>query len=199
MVLVREWNWAKNFVFSSIEVSNLSLIEKAKLVNKIELFLTKNSMIDYVVDTAILLSIYEASTKLLNKNVEFVQKAGLSNQQFIILIHLAKDPNLPYLAREKHVKPMMASELAESMGVSRANITNLLTVMIAKGLIKQVEDDKDRRIKRLTLTSKAEELIIGLKKGRLISNKENLNGFSEKEKEQFHSYLKRITENILNS
>lgn len=156
-------------------------------------------MIKYVIDTAILLSILEASTKLLSKNVEFVQKAGLSNQQFIILIHLAKDPNLPYLAREKHVKPMMASELAESMGVSRANITNLLTGMMAKDLIKQVEDKKDRRIKRLTLTAKGEKVILGLQKGRLESNKENLKGFSKDEKDQFHSYLKRITENIMQS
>lgn len=156
-------------------------------------------MIDYVVDTAILLSIFEASTKLISKNVEFVQKAGLSNQQFIIMIHLAKDPNLPYLARERHDKPMMASELAESMGVTRANITNLLTGMMAKDLIIQVEDKNDRRIKRLTLTAKGEEVIRGLQKGRLESNNQNLKGFSEEEKKQFHQYLQRITENIMNS
>jgi len=156
-------------------------------------------MIDYVVDTAILLSIYEASTKLVSKNVEFIQQAGLSNQQFIILIHLAKDPNLPYLAREKHEKPIMAAELAESMDVTRANITNLLTGMMAKDLITQVEDKNDRRIKRLTLTLKGEDVIASLQAERLISNKQNLKGFSEIEKEQFHNYLQRITENIMNT
>ena len=54
-------------------------------------------MIDKCLETAVLLGIYEAAVRLVSKNVEFVQKAGLSNQQWIVLIHLAKDPNLPYL------------------------------------------------------------------------------------------------------
>jgi len=92
-------------------------------------------MIEKCLETSILLGIYETAIKLVSKNVEFVQKAGLSNQQWIILIHLAKDPNLPYLIRERHDKPMMASELADSLGVTRANITNLISVLMNKKLI----------------------------------------------------------------
>jgi len=94
---------------------------------------------------------------------------------------------------------MMASELAASMGVTRANITNLLTGMMAKDLITQVEDKNDRRIKRLRLTSTGEQVIKGLQERRQISNKHHLQGFSQEEKEQFHSYLQRITDNIMNS
>ena len=93
----------------------------------------------------------------------------------------------------------MASELAESMGVTRANITNLLTGMMAKDLIVQVEDKNDRRIKRLTLTEKGEAVIVGLQQGRQVSNQQNLKGFSEEEKKQFLSFLQRTTHNIMNT
>lgn len=156
-------------------------------------------MIDKCLETSILLGIYEAGIKLVNKNVDFIRKTGLSNQQWIILIYLAKDPNLPYLIREKHEKPMIASELAEALGVTRANITNLLVALISKKLITQTEDKDDRRIKRLVLTSKAEKLIAQMHPERLASNKEMLAGLSMKEKEQLLSYLQRITLNILNS
>jgi len=156
-------------------------------------------MIEKCLETSILLGIYETAIKLVSKNVEFVQKAGLSNQQWIILIHLAKDPNLPYLIREKHDKPMMASELADSLGVTRANITNLISVLMNKKLIKQIEDKSDRRIKRLVLTPKAEQLVKEMHPERMKSNKEHLKGLTTEEKKQFLSHLQKITFNIMNN
>lgn len=155
-------------------------------------------MIEKRLETSILLGMYEAAIKLVSKNVEFVQKAGLSNQQWIILIHLAKDPNLPYLIREKHDKPMMASELALSLGVTRANITNLLSVLMDKKLVKQIEDKDDRRIKRLTLTPKAEKMITEMSPERMKSNEMHLKGFTKVEKEQFLGLIQKITQNIIN-
>lgn len=156
-------------------------------------------MIEKNLDTSILLSIYDTAIKLVNNNVEFIRKADLSNQQWVILIHLAKDPNLPYLIRENHEHPIKASELAESLGVTRANITNILSVMMDKGLIIQVEDKEDRRIKRLILTSKAEKLIKDMHPERMKSNKLHLEGLSFSEKEQFLDKLQKITLNIMNS
>jgi len=156
-------------------------------------------MIEKCLETSILLGIYETAIKLVSKNVEFIQKAGLSNQQWIILIHLAKDPNLPYLIREKHNKPMMATELAESLGVTRANITNLLNVLITKKLVKQIEDKEDRRIKRLVLTDKAERLIMRIHPDRMESNKAQLKGLNIQEKKQFLSHLQLITKNMMES
>lgn len=155
-------------------------------------------MIEKSIDTSVLLGIYEAAIKLLSKNVAFVQKAGLSNQQWIILIHLAKDPNIPYLIRRPHYKPIMASELAESMGVTRANITNLLSVLMEKSLVRQIEDKEDRRIKRLVLTPKGERLIKSMQAGRVESNKSYLVGLSNEEKETLLKTLQKITENIMN-
>jgi len=153
-------------------------------------------MIKKTLDTSILLGLYETAMLLIKKNVEFVAKQGLTNQQWVILIHLAKDPNLPYLIREKHTKPLMASELADSLGVTRANITNLLTTLIDKDLIQQIEDKQDRRKKRLVLTNKGERLISSMQSERARSNAEMLVGLSKNEKESFLSYIQKATENI---
>lgn len=155
-------------------------------------------MIEKSIDASVLLSIYEATVKIIGKNVPFVQKAGLSHQQWIILLHLAKDPNIPYLMRRPHYKPMMASELAESMGVSRANITNLLSVLMDKSLIRQIEDKEDRRIKRLVLTAKGENLIKSMQADRVESNKTYFVGLSSEEKEILLMTLQKITDNIIN-
>jgi len=156
-------------------------------------------MLEKCLETSILLGIYETAIKLVSKNLEFVQKAGLSNQQWVILIHLAKDPNLPYLIRETHENPMMASELADSMGVTRANITNLLSILMEKKLVKQIEDKVDRRIKRLMLTPKGKKLIENMQPERIASNKEHLKGLTKEEKKQFLLYLQKITDNIMKS
>ena len=153
-------------------------------------------MIEKTMDTSILLGLYETAMLLIKKNVEFVAKEGLTNQQWVILIHLAKDPNLPYLIREKHTKPLMASELADSLGVTRANITNLLTTLIDKKLIKQIEDKEDRRKKRLILTQRGEDLIKKMQPARQHSNEVMLKGLSDKDKEQFLKYIQHCTENI---
>ena len=46
-------------------------------------------MIEKTLDTSILLGLYETAMLLIKKNVEFVAKQGLTNQQWVILIHLA--------------------------------------------------------------------------------------------------------------
>lgn len=155
-------------------------------------------MINKSQDTSILLGIYENAVLLIKQNVEFVSKQGLTNQQWVILIHLAKDPNLPFLIRQKHEKPMMASELAESLGVTRANITNLLTVLMDKKFIKQIEDEEDRRKKRLVLTKKGNDVIAKMQPERKRSNADMLKGFTKSEKSEFLKYIQKLTENLQN-
>ncbi len=154
-------------------------------------------MIKKNLDTSILLSIYETSVLLLKQNIAFVSKRGLTNQQWVILIHLAKDPNLPYFIRETHHKPIMANELADSLGVTRANVTNLIKTLLQKKLVLQIEDKEDRRKKRLKLTKKGEKLVQEIQPERISSNASMLKGLSKKEKQEFLSYLQRCSNNIM--
>jgi DNA-binding MarR family transcriptional regulator len=118
------------------------------------------------------------------------RKYGITTQQWFILLLLANDPNIIYLQEHPHKKPLMAKELAEALNVTRANITNLLSVLLRKGLVDQVEDEDDKRRKRIRLTSVGEDLVSKIEIDRNRYNEKLLSRFSKKEKEEFIAFVK---------
>lgn len=124
-------------------------------------------------------------------------RSGVTTQQWLIMLYLAGDPNIPFFEREKHYKPMMASELAEAFNVSRPNITNLLSGLLKKGLIAQVEDDVDRRKKRLKLSKSGIKLLEGLEPGRKRFNENFLEVLNKEERMNFLNYLKSCNNKIV--
>ena len=155
-------------------------------------------MIQKSIEESIVLSIFELSNQLKKIGDEVYQKVGLTTQQWLILLHLADNPNLPFFKREKHKKALMASELAESLNVSRANITNLLNVLLEKNLIKQYEDKDDRRKKRLKLTEKGITLVNNTQPSRLAVIMFLTEGFNQGEKETFLRFIEACTNKITN-
>jgi len=120
------------------------------------------------------------------KNGEAITKRyGITVQQWFILLLLANDPNIIYLQQHPQRKPLMAKELAEALNVTRANVTNLLNVLLAKKLILQVTDAEDRRRKRLMLSAAGNRLVQRIEKVRHDFNERLLSRFSKREKEQF--------------
>lgn len=131
------------------------------------------------------------------KNGDLItQQYGITTQQWFILLLLAGDPNIIYLQENKHEKDLMAKELAEALNVSRANITNLLNVLLDKNLISQVADETDKRRKRLTLTEAGKELVEQLEAPRLDVNNKLLNKFTKAEKDNFISFIATCLENM---
>ncbi|MBX9783656.1 MAG: MarR family transcriptional regulator [Chitinophagaceae bacterium] len=120
------------------------------------------------------------------KNGDVLTKQfGITTQQWFILLLLANDPNIIYLQQHPQSKPLMAKELADALNVSRANITNLLNVLIEKDLITQTEDGIDRRRKRLKLTRKREKVVMEPEDIRHKKNAKILSKFTKQDKEQF--------------
>lgn len=158
----------------------------------------KEKMIEKSIEESIVLSIFDLSSQLKKIGDEVYQKVGLTTQQWLILLHLADNPNLPFLKREKHDKALMASELAESLNVSRANITNLINVLLEKGLIKQYEDEQDRRKKRLSLTNDGIALIDKTQPSRLAVIHYLIEGFTDDEKVMFLRFLEQCMNKIIN-
>ena len=155
-------------------------------------------MIKKSIEESIVLSIFDLSNQLKKIGDEVYQKVGLTTQQWLILLHLANNPNLPFFKREKHKKDLMASELADSLNVSRANITNLINVLLEKGLIKQVEDNEDRRKKRLKLTKKGITLVEDTQPNRFAVIKYLTEGFNEEEKKTFLLFLEACMNKLVN-
>lgn len=87
-----------------------------------------------------------------------VEKHGLTSQQWLILLYLASDPNIPK-TDGMELKTVLASELAEALHTSRPNITNLVNQLLKKGYLEQVRDEKDNRRKVLKLTQKGIEVL----------------------------------------
>jgi DNA-binding MarR family transcriptional regulator len=119
------------------------------------------------------------------------QRYGITTQQWLILLLLAKDPNIIYLQENPQEKPMLAKELADAMNVSRVNITNLLNVLLRKKLIRQVADDDDKRRKRLTLTPKGEAVVLALEEPRHKRNQRLFSSFSTGQKDDMIQFIKK--------
>ncbi|MEO1485481.1 MAG: MarR family transcriptional regulator [Bacteroidota bacterium] len=155
-------------------------------------------MIEKSIEESIVLSIFDLSNQLKKIGDEVYQKVGLTTQQWLILLHLANNPNLPFLKREEHKKALMASELADSLNVSRANITNLVNVLLEKGLVQQFEDSQDRRKKRLSLTKQGVALVEKTQPSRFAVIEYLMEGFTKDEKETFLRFLEQSMNRIIN-
>ena len=90
----------------------------------------------------------------------------------------------------------MAKELAEELNVSRANITNLLNVLIAEDLVLQTEDKIDKRRKRLTLTVKGTKVIKKLEIQRKKFNDILFEKYADTDKETFIQFAKKCIDTM---
>jgi DNA-binding MarR family transcriptional regulator len=147
-------------------------------------------MIQKNINASIIFHVIRFSETIKKHGDILTQQYGITTQQWLILLLLAKDPNIIYLQENPQDKPMLAKELAEAMNVSRANITNLLNVLMRKKLIKQVADKVDKRRKRLILSKEGEKVVGLLEEPRKKRNNRLFGNFSREEKDSFIAFIK---------
>ena len=75
------------------------------------------------------------------------------------------------------------------MNVSRANVPNLLSVLIKKKLVTQTSDGADKRRKRIILTKLGEKVVLGLETPRMQRNNDLFKNFRKDEKESFIKFI----------
>lgn len=141
-------------------------------------------------NASLIFHIIRFSVSLRKNGDTITQKYGITAQQWLILLLLSKDPNIIYLQENPQDKAMLAKELATAMDVSRANITNLLNLLLRKKLISQIADVHDKRRKRLTLTKKGKIIVIKLETERYKRNQRLFENYSKIEKEEFINFIK---------
>lgn len=154
-------------------------------------------MINKNIESEIVFHIIQVADELRRNGDNITSKAGITTQQWLILLHLANDPNIYYLQRSNSNQQILAKELAESFNISRAGITNLINVLLRKKLVKQEEDSKDKRKKRLTLTEEGWEVIKQLEPVRWQFNNRLFRDISVEDKQAISNFLKS-TLNMLN-
>ena len=146
--------------------------------------LIEHTLVQYIIDLA---------TNIKRNGSLVSSQIDLTTQQWMILLLLAGDPNHPYMADGVN-KKLMASDIADALGVSRPNITNLINSLVDKGFVTQIDDGFDRRKKILNLTPAAFGVIGAIEPLRKDANKRLFGDFSEEEKELFLSFLQRCSD-----
>jgi DNA-binding MarR family transcriptional regulator len=167
----------------------MNIISTANL-KKIEFTNEQHEPLKKSVEESIVMAILNISDTIVKRGDIVCQNMGITTQQWRIMLHLARDPNIPFIDEIKSSKQaVLASELAEAFNVSRPNITNLINSLIDKGMVKQVEDAKDRRKKFLTLTEKGEDVLSAIQPIRKKANRRLLDHLDKEGKEHFYDKL----------
>ncbi|WP_338793833.1 MarR family transcriptional regulator [Bernardetia sp. Wsw4-3y2] len=138
---------------------------------------------------SIVLAIIEIAAQMLKKGSNLTNIIGLTTQQWMVLLYVQGDQNIPYAEERLQQGGILASDIAEALNVSRPNITNLIQVLADKGLIKQDKDPKDKRRKVLVLTRKGKDAIGKVAPLRENANMRLLNDFTEEEKDDLLAKL----------
>jgi DNA-binding MarR family transcriptional regulator len=134
-------------------------------------------------EESIVLAIIELAAQMLKKGSDLTNSIGLTTQQWMVLLYVQGDTNIPYADERIQEGGILASDIAEALNVSRPNITNLIQILADKGLIIQEPDTKDKRRKVLVLTRKGRDAIGKVAPLRENANRRLLYDFNEEEKE----------------
>ncbi len=90
-------------------------------------------------------------------------------------------------------------DLEDAFSVTRSTVSKVVKLMESKGLIRRESVFHDARLKKLILTEKGREVHQMAAKGNQQLELRLENGFTQEEKEQLLSFLRRVTENLENN
>ena len=91
------------------------------------------------------------------QNVVFVRgKKSFNNSEMRMLEEI--------VAADKKGERLISTELADKVGVARSAISQMVNRLSAKGLVKRVPDDVDKKIAYIELDGKAKEMYLAQRK-----------------------------------
>ncbi|MBQ2619730.1 MAG: MarR family transcriptional regulator [Thermoguttaceae bacterium] len=89
-------------------------------------------------------------------------------------------------------------DLEETFSLKNPTVTGLLNLLENKGMIQRVTNPKDRRSNIIKLTEKSLSLEKQLTASRRMAEDAILKGFTQEEKQQLESFMRRLMDNIQN-
>ncbi|NLW24866.1 MAG: MarR family transcriptional regulator [Clostridia bacterium] len=115
---------------------------------------------------------------------EDLRKHGTTPSQFNILWNLSIEESTPM------------SELSKQAACVNSNITSIISRMEEKGLVKRIQDKKDRRVVRVELTEKGKELYQKTVPEHYEFLKNALCCYTEEELETFNFLLNKLFDHV---
>ena len=118
----------------------------------------------------------------------FLKPYNITSMQSWVVLYL-KTPNNCFTYKE----------LEKQFEVSQPTMVGILSRLEQKNMIIVSSDEKDRRIKKVRLSSEGAELIVALRQHLDAAEDKIISDFSEKERETFHLLLEKSYRNIMES
>lgn len=116
-----------------------------------------NKQLAFRTEDAILFTLRDLANHLERMEERLVRERGITPLEWNVLLQIAGDPNFPDTPAKG--ADLLASDIAESRGLSRPHISAAVNGLTAKGLITQNPAQADRRRRLLKLTDAGKDMI----------------------------------------
>ena len=116
-------------------------------------------------------------------NIEF-RDLDLARGQFLYLVRIGEQPGI------------IQEELSDLLKVDRSTVARSVKKLADKGLIRELTDPSNQKIKKWILTEKGQALYPFILAEHAYSEKTALNGFSQAEILQLEELLAKMRENV---
>jgi DNA-binding MarR family transcriptional regulator len=149
-------------------------------------------------EDSIVLTLFDIANELGKLGDGLASQAGLTTQQWLLLLQIAGDPNFatPPDSPPREGQGIMASEVARDRGVSRANVSMLVAQLLRMGLVVQAEQPEDRRRKQLILTEAGRKALAGIQAARHEANENLFASLSPAQRTQLLRSLRACLERL---
>lgn len=150
------------------------------------------------VEESVVLALFDVAGQLHKLGDQVAAGAGLTTQQWLLLLQVAGDPNFSRPARgaAPAEADSVGSSIARTRGVTRANVSTLVSQLVGKGYLVQLEHPRDRRRKQLRITERGRRALEAIEPARREANRTLLGALSPGERAQLLKSLRACLEHL---
>ncbi len=151
-----------------------------------------------LLEESMILILFDVVNYMSKNSEKMAIEGGLTVQQWLVLLQIAGDPSFPEtpLLPQGTGTGVLASDIATARGVSRANISSVVTTLLHKRLVLQAEDPNDRRRKFLTITNKGMQALAKIEPLRGDVNNKLFDDFTKEEMAVALQFLQRCLKKL---
>lgn len=132
------------------------------------------------VEESIVLALFDLANLLVRRGDALAATAGLTTQQWLVLLQIAGDPN--FREPTGATGAPLPSEIARARGVTRATVSSVVAALKRRGLVREQVDADDARRRRLAVTPAGHEAIERIQPLRRAANRRLLAGLDRGER-----------------
>ncbi|WP_139995035.1 MULTISPECIES: MarR family winged helix-turn-helix transcriptional regulator [Paenibacillus] len=146
---------------------------------------TKNELQAYVLElplhTKVFFSLVEATARLVDVSEKYWQSKGQNGARIRLLVEIMKEGGT-----------ILPSMLAKKIGVTKSNITLLLTPLESEGLIRRASHPQDGRKTIISITTEGQSLLLQHLPENRQGITDKMSKLSEQELNQLFTLLKKL-------